>query len=205
MTPSSISSRSEPSKYAVSNFKRWFDVSLVVLAAIALVLPFFVIAAAVKLSSPGPVFFKSRRVGSGNRMFTMLKFRTMRINTPIVATHKLDSPERWLTPIGGFLRKSSLDELPQLINVFTGHMSLVGPRPALFNQDDLIAERTSKGVHQLMPGITGLAQVNGRDELSIDEKVLADANYLTTASFIGDLKILMATIVQVFVPRGVQH
>jgi O-antigen biosynthesis protein WbqP len=205
MILSSISNGFEPSSYALSIFKRWLDIALVVPAVFVLIIPFFLTALAVKVSSPGPVFFKSQRIGSGNSLFTMLKFRTMRINTPLVATHKLESPKRWLTPIGGFLRKSSLDELPQLINVLTGYMSLVGPRPALFNQDDLIAERTLKGVHRLTPGITGLAQVNGRDELTIEEKVLADAQYMATASFIGDMKILLTTALHVIVPRGVQH
>jgi O-antigen biosynthesis protein WbqP len=205
MKLSNISSKPELSGYALSNFKRQLDIALVVPASLALLIPFLVTALAVKVSSRGPIFFRSQRVGSQNTLFTMLKFRTMRVDTPLVATHELGSPGRWLTPIGGFLRKSSLDELPQLINVLAGHMSLVGPRPALFNQDDLIAGRTAKGVHQLTPGITGLAQVNGRDELSIGEKVLADAEYLASASFIGDMKILLTTIAQVFVPRGVQH
>ncbi len=205
MTLSNISSRPEQSSYALSKFKRLLDIVLVVPASLALFVPFLVTAVAVKVSSQGPIFFKSERVGSGNSLFTMLKFRTMRVDTPLVATHKLESPERWLTPIGSILRKSSLDELPQLFNVLAGHMSLVGPRPALFNQNDLIAGRTAKGVHRLTPGITGLAQVNGRDELSIEEKVLADAEYLATASFIGDMKILFVTIAQVFAPRGVQH
>jgi O-antigen biosynthesis protein WbqP len=205
MTQSNISSRPEPSDYALSWFKRALDIALVVPATLALLVPFLVTALLVKFSSQGPIFFKSQRVGSHNSLFTMLKFRTMRVDTPVVATHQLGSAESWLTPVGGFLRKSSLDELPQLINVLAGHMSLVGPRPALFNQDDLIAGRTEEGVHRLTPGITGLAQVNGRDELSIEEKVLADAEYLATASFIGDMKILLATIIQVFLPRGVQH
>ena len=185
--------------------KRLFDV---VVSAIAFLffLPLFIVAAwAVKLTSFGPVFHVSERVGRDNQIFKMLKFRTMRIDTPHVATHLMDDPKKYLTPIGGFLRQSSLDELPQLLNVLKGDMSLVGPRPALFNQEDLIALRTEKGVHRLIPGITGWAQVNGRDELPIPQKVELDIWYLTHHSFRVDLQILFQTAYNVVRRDGVSH
>ena len=158
--------------------KRIFDL----LAALGLILTsaplFLLVVLAVRQTSVGPVLFRTQRVGKGNKLFTMYKFRTMRMNTPQVATHLLKEPDQFLTPIGKFLRRTSLDELPQLINVLRGEMSLVGPRPSLFNQDDLIALRTAGGVHQLTPGVTGWAQVNGRDELPIPEKVKLDEWYM---------------------------
>lgn len=160
---------------------------------------------AVRLSSRGPALYWSRRVGKDNRIFMMPKFRTMRLDAPEVATHLLGTPERYLTPVGQFLRRTSLDELPQLICVFKGDLSLVGPRPALFNQDDLVALRTQAGVHRLVPGITGWAQVNGRDELEIPVKVRFDVEYMERQSLPFDLRILFLTIVRVVWAEGVHH
>lgn len=164
-----------------------------------------IIALLVKLTSRGPVLYWSERVGRNNTIFKMPKFRTMRIETPAVATHLLGDPVRWLTPIGNLLRKSSLDELPQLINILKGNMSFVGPRPALFNQGDLIALRTARGVHFLIPGLTGWAQVNGRDELPINVKVDFDEYYLKNRSFWFDIKIITLTFVKVVKREGVVH
>jgi O-antigen biosynthesis protein WbqP len=163
------------------------------------------IALLVRLTSPGPVFYWSDRVGRGNKIFCMPKFRSMHINTPAVATHLLPNPDQWLTPIGSFLRKSSLDELPQLWSILKGDMSFVGPRPALPNQDDLIDLRTKRGVHELVPGLTGWAQVNGRDELPIPQKVALDAEYLQRQSFLFDLKIVWMTALKVLARDNVSH
>jgi O-antigen biosynthesis protein WbqP len=185
--------------------KRAFDI-LVALAGLAVGWPVLLaLALAVRLSSPGPAIHWSRRVGQGNRLFAMPKFRSMRTDTPDVATHLLEDPARWVTPLGRFLRRSSLDELPQLWSVLVGHMSLVGPRPALFNQDDLVALRTEAGVHRLRPGVTGWAQVNGRDELPIPDKVKLDAEYLARKSFGFDLAIIVATARTALTGRGVSH
>jgi len=185
--------------------KRIFDL----LAALGFILSFaplfLLVVLAVRLTSTGPVLFRTHRVGRNNEIFTMYKFRTMRLHTPQVATHLLKEPDQFLTPIGKFLRRTSLDELPQLINVMGGEMSLVGPRPALFNQDDLIALRTARGVHQLTPGVTGWAQVNGRDELPIPEKVKLDEWYLKNRSLWLDLKILGMTVFKVIRKEGVVH
>ncbi|MCB4810625.1 sugar transferase [Methylovorus menthalis] len=185
--------------------KRVFDLALALIAATLLVFPILAVALAIRLTSPGPVLYWSDRVGRYNRIFKMPKFRSMRIDTPAVATHLLDDPARWLTPIGGFLRKSSLDELPQLWSIFKGDMSFVGPRPALFNQDDLVALRTDMGVDKMVPGLTGWAQVNGRDELPIPQKVQLDAEYLHKKSLIFDLKILWMTALKVLTRDGVSH
>ena len=163
------------------------------------------IGLAVRLESPGPALHWSKRVGRGNAIFRMPKFRTMRTGAPDVATHLLADPDAWVTPLGGFLRRTSLDELPQLWSVFTGQMSLVGPRPALFNQDDLVALRTEAGVHTLRPGLTGWAQINGRDELPIPEKVKLDAEYLERRSLAFDLRILAGTALAAVTARGVSH
>jgi O-antigen biosynthesis protein WbqP len=160
---------------------------------------------AIRLTSPGPALHWSRRVGKDNRPFLMPKFRTMRNDTPQVATHLLKHPERYLTPVGRFLRKTSLDELPQLVSVLRGHLSLVGPRPALFNQNDLVALRTRIGVYRMMPGITGWAQVNGRDEMEIPDKVRYDADYMQSQSLRFDMKILAVTVLKVLKADGVQH
>ncbi len=185
--------------------KRLFDFALALVALSLLALPILIVALAVRMTSPGPVLYWSDRVGRNNRVFKMPKFRSMRIDTPAVATHLLQDPAKWLTPIGSFLRRSSVDELPQLWSILKGDMSLVGPRPALFNQDDLIALRTKHGIHQLLPGLTGWAQVNGRDELPIAEKVLLDVEYLRRRSFLFDLKILWLTASKVIAREGVSH
>jgi O-antigen biosynthesis protein WbqP len=185
--------------------KRCFDLLLALLALCLLALPMLVVALAVRLSSPGPALYWSDRVGKDNALFKMPKFRSMRIDTPAVATHLLDKPEQWLTPIGPFIRKTSLDELPQLWCILTGDMSFVGPRPALFNQHDLIALRTAQGVHTLVPGLTGWAQINGRDELAIPEKVRFDAQYLHERSLLLDMRIIWRTFVQALRSQGVSH
>jgi len=170
--------------------KRVFDLFVGVILLLSLVIIMLFIAIAIRRTSKGSVLYWSDRVGRNNKIFKMPKFRSMRIDTPSVATHLLDNPDSHLSPIGGFLRHSSLDELPQLFSVLKGDMSFVGPRPALFNQDDLIALRKEKGVDKILPGITGWAQVNGRDELSIPDKVALDAEYLDRQSFWFDMKIL---------------
>ncbi|MGD0737163.1 MAG: sugar transferase [Terracidiphilus sp.] len=187
------------------SMKRLFDICCCGLFLIVFFIPMALIALAVKLTSNGPILYWSDRVGRNNRIFRMPKFRSMRTNTPEVATHLLSNPDTHLTPIGGFLRRSSLDELPQLFSVMRGDLSLVGPRPALFNQDDLIALRTRSGVHELVPGITGWAQVNGRDELQIAEKSRLDYEYLRKRSFWLDLKIIVMTALKVIRREGVSH
>lgn len=185
--------------------KRLFDVSVALLAVAVLSIPLLVVAVLVKLTSPGPIVYWSDRVGRYNRIFRMPKFRTMRVDTPAVATHLLADPKRFLTPVGPFLRKSSLDELPQLWSILVGDMSFVGPRPALFNQDDLIALRTEYGVDQVLPGLTGWAQINGRDELPIPDKVRLDVEYLQRQSFFLDLKIIFLTFLKVVRRDGITH
>ena len=185
--------------------KRLVDLVLVLLVSSVMGLPMLLIAVAVRISSPGPIFFISIRVGLNNKLFKMPKFRSMRVDNPAVATHLLKNPDHWLTPIGSFLRKSSLDELAQLWCILVGDMSFVGPRPALFNQDDLIAIRTKMGVHKLLPGLTGWAQVNGRDELPILKKVDLDLEYLQRRSFLFDMKILWMTTLKVLTKDGVSH
>lgn len=185
--------------------KRVLDLVLCLMLLSLLLVPIVIVALAVRLTSKGPALYWSDRVGRHNRIFKMPKFRSMRIDTPALATHLLQNPEQWLTPIGSFLRKSSLDELPQLWSILKGDMSFVGPRPALFNQDDLIALRTKNRVHELVPGLTGWAQVNGRDELSIPHKVALDAEYLQRWSWLFDLKILWMTALKVLARDGVSH
>ena len=185
--------------------KRIFDLLLGIAILIALVIPMLLISIAIRLTSKGPALYWSDRVGKYNIIFKMPKFRSMLIETPVMATHLLDNPDAYLSPIGGFLRRFSLDELPQLFSVLKGDMSFVGPRPALFNQDDLIALRTNKGVDKLLPGITGWAQVNGRDELSIPDKVALDVEYLEHRSFWFDMKILWMTFLKVIKRDGVSH
>lgn len=187
------------------NVKRLFDLLLGGLVVLMLVLPILVVALLVRLTSAGPALYWSDRVGRHNRVFRMPKFRSMRVGTPAVATHLLQDPKVYLTPIGSFLRKSSLDELPQLWSILKGDMSFVGPRPALFNQEDLIALRTACGVHELVPGLTGWAQVNGRDELPIPDKVKLDAEYLHRQSFWFDVWILWLTFLKVIKRDGVSH
>jgi len=185
--------------------KRAVDLLIAALSMMVLALPIALVAFAVKLTSPGPVLYWSDRVGRHNRIFRMPKFRSMRVDTPVVATHLLQSPERWLTPVGGFLRRTSLDELPQLWSVLVGDMSIVGPRPALYNQDDLVELRTLHGVEMLRPGLTGWAQINGRDEIPIPEKVALDAWYLEHQSLALDLRIILWTAIKVVRKEGVTH
>lgn len=185
--------------------KRLVDLIIVVLAVAVLAIPLLLVAMLVMFTSAGPVLYWSDRVGRNNKIFRMPKFRSMRIGTPALATHLLKNPNAYLTPIGSFLRKTSLDELPQLWSILVGDMSLVGPRPALFNQDDLIAQRTALGVHELLPGLTGWAQVNGRDELPIPEKVGLDVEYMHRCSFFFDVQILWLTILKVINRDGVSH
>jgi O-antigen biosynthesis protein WbqP len=185
--------------------KRLIDFVLGLMAATVLLLPIAMVALLVRLTSPGPALYWSDRVGRGNKIFKMPKFRSMRVGTPAVATHLLTDPKSHLTPIGSFLRKSSLDELPQIWSILVGDMSFVGPRPALFNQDDLIELRTQKGVHVLVPGLTGWAQVNGRDELPIPQKVALDAEYLQRQGFWFDVRILWMTLLKVLKRDGVSH
>ena len=185
--------------------KRVFDICLGCLAALVLLVPVLLVAMAVRLTSKGPALYWSDRVGRNNVIFKMPKFRSMRVGTPAVATHLLADAASHLTPIGSFLRKSSLDELPQLWSILVGDMSFVGPRPALFNQQDLIALRTAQGVHTLVPGLTGWAQVNGRDELPINDKVKLDVAYLQQQSLSFDIRILWLTLVKVVTRDGVSH
>lgn len=185
--------------------KRLFDLLLALCAMLVLLWPGLLVAVAVRLTSVGPVLYWSDRVGKGNRIFRMPKFRTMRVDAPAVATHLLKNPKAYLTPIGSFLRKSSLDELPQLWSIIKGDMSFVGPRPALFNQYDLIELRTQSGVSEVAPGLTGWAQVNGRDELPIRQKVVLDTEYIRRMSFWFDLKILCLTGFKVLRRDGVSH
>lgn len=185
--------------------KRVFDIAASACALVVFALPMLAVAVAVKTTSKGPAIYWSDRVGRDNRLFRMPKFRSMRIETPAVATHLLTDTTAWLTPIGGFLRKSSLDELPQLWSILVGDMSVVGPRPALFNQEDLIALRTEHGVHRLRPGLTGWAQVNGRDELPIPNKVALDTEYLKRRSFLLDLKTIWMTVGKVVGAHDISH
>lgn len=185
--------------------KRIFDLSLAVWAVLLLSPLLLALVIAVRLTSPGPAIYWSDRVGRNNRIFRMPKFRSMRTDTPAVATHLLADPAAWLTPIGSFLRRTSLDELPQLWSIVVGDMSFVGPRPALFNQDDLIALRTAQGVAELLPGLTGWAQINGRDELPIPEKVRLDVEYLQRRSLAFDLMIIWRTAMKVVRRDGVSH
>jgi O-antigen biosynthesis protein WbqP len=192
-------------KRCLKRMKRVFDVVLGVAAAIVLLVPIFVLFVLVRITSNGPALYWSDRVGRNNVLFRMPKFRSMRVGTPAVATHLLKNPADYLTPIGAFLRKSSLDELPQLWNILKGEMSFVGPRPALFNQADLIELRTQRGVHHLTPGLTGWAQVNGRDELPISQKVALDAYYLDHSSLWLDVKIISLTALKVIRRDGIVH
>jgi len=185
--------------------KRFTDLIFGMAALIILLSPLLLIALLVHFTSPGPILYWSDRVGRGNRIFKMPKFRSMRVDTPAMPTHQLQNPDQWVTLIGSFLRKSSLDELPQLWSILKGDMSFVGPRPALSNQDDLIILRTNAGVHELLPGLTGWAQINGRDELPIPEKVRLDAEYLQRRSLRFDLWILWLTLLKVLRRDGVSH
>jgi O-antigen biosynthesis protein WbqP len=185
--------------------KRCFDMIVSFLLLVILAVPMIFIAILIKLTSPGPVLYWSDRVGINNTIFKMPKFRTMKINTPAVATHMLDDPDLYVTQFGSFLRKVSLDETPQLWSILNGDMSFVGPRPALFNQQDLIELRTSRGIHKIIPGLTGWAQINGRDELPIPKKVEFDEYYLRNKSILFDLKIIILTFLKVLRKEGVTH
>jgi O-antigen biosynthesis protein WbqP len=185
--------------------KRIIDLFLGLFAAAVFLIPFCLLGLLVKLTSKGPVLYWSDRVGRDNRIFSMPKLRTMRIDTPVVATHLLSNPKQFLTPIGGFLRKSSLDEVPQLWCILRGEMSVVGPRPALFNQRNLIAMRTEQGVHKIRPGLTGWAQINGRDELLIPEKVKLDVDYVRMQSVAFDIKVIILTFLKVVRRDGIVH
>lgn len=185
--------------------KRLFDLCLALIAGALLVIPFLIVALLIKLTSPGPILYWSDRIGRNNCIFRMPKFRSMKVNTPVVATHLLSDPDTFLTPIGGFLRKSSLDEIPQLWSILAGDMSFVGPRPALYNQHDLIAMRTDRGVHTIRPGLTGWAQINGRDDLPIATKVTFDTEYLDRQSLAFDIRIIFLTALKVLRRDGISH
>ena len=183
--------------------KRLFDFVMSLIGIIVLSPIILIVALAVKLTSPGPMLFKQRRIGKNNDEFQIYKFRTMRIDTPNVPTHLLENPEQWITPVGKFLRKTSLDELPQLFNILKGEMSIVGPRPALYNQIDLKEMRTEAGIHKLVPGLTGWAQINGRDKLPIPIKAKLDGEYVKRCSFGFDLKCFFMTFIKVLKRDGV--
>lgn len=185
--------------------KRIFDFLMSLIGILILSPIIIIVALSVKLTSKGPILFKQRRIGKNNEEFSIYKFRTMRIDTPNVPTHLLENPEQWITPVGKFLRKTSLDELPQLFNILSGKMSIVGPRPALYNQYDLKDMRTKEGIHKLVPGLTGWAQINGRDEIPLSLKVKLDKEYLERKSFWLDLKIIFLTAVSVVKSEGVQE
>ena len=185
--------------------KRLFDLSFSIMLLLFLIVPMLLITIAIRLTSKGPALYWSERVGRNNKIFKMPKFRSMQITTPDIATHLLDNPNSYLSPIGLFLRTTSLDELPQLFSVINGDMSFVGPRPALFNQDDLIALRNKKGIEKLLPGITGWAQVNGRDQISIVDKVNLDVEYMSRQSFWFDIKILLMTLIKVIKNVDIMH
>jgi O-antigen biosynthesis protein WbqP len=184
---------------------RSFDISLSVLLLLLFSPLFLILALLIKMTSKGPVLYWSQRVGKNNKLFRMPKFRTMQMGTPQVATHLLSDPSIYLTPVGVLLRRTSLDELPQLFSILVGDLTFVGPRPALFNQDDLVSLRTERGIHMLVPGLTGWAQINGRDELPIPEKVQFDYEYLQRRSFKFDLYIICATIIKVVRGDGIRH
>jgi len=185
-------------------FKRLIDVILSFLGIVVLAIPMMIIAIFIKIDSPGSVFFKQERVGENKKAFKILKFRSMRSDTPKnVPTHQLSNPDMYITKIGAFMRKTSIDELPQIINIFKGEMTIIGPRPALFNQEDLLAERDKYGANDVKPGLTGLAQIKGRDELPIDVKARLDGEYVEKMSFVFDLKIFFATILSVLKHDGV--
>ena len=185
--------------------KRLFDLIMATIIIVILILPMIIIILSIRLTSKGPAFYWSDRVGLDNKIYKMPKFRTMKIDTPEIATHLMTHPDKFFSPIGRFLRRASLDELPQLFSIFKGDMSFVGPRPALYNQEDLIALRSENDIDKLMPGLTGWAQVNGRDELSISEKVLFEIEYMEKKSFWFDLKILSLTFLKVVKGKGVSH
>ena len=184
-------------------FKRLFDIILSFLGIILLAIPMLIIAIAIKIDDPGPVIFKQQRVGKGKKLFWLYKFRSMKVNTPDIPTHLLENPDQYISRIGRILRKTSLDELPQIYNIFVGKMSIIGPRPALWNQDDLIAERDRYGANDVKPGLTGWAQINGRDELEIPVKAKLDGEYVEKMSFLFDCKCFFGTITSVLKSDGI--
>ncbi len=184
-------------------FKRAIDLLLSFLGIVVLIIPMLIIILIIKISDPGPAFFKQKRVGKDKELFWLLKFRSMKMNTPDIPTHLLENPDQYITSVGKFLRKTSLDELPQLFNIFVGHMSIIGPRPALWNQDDLVAERDKYGANNVKPGLTGWAQINGRDELEIPVKAKLDGEYVERMSFLFDCKCFFGTITAVLKSDGV--
>jgi len=184
-------------------FKRAIDLVLSFIGIIVLIIPMLIVILIIKISDPGPAFFKQKRVGKGKKLFWLLKFRSMKMNTPDIPTHLLENPDQYITSVGKFLRKTSLDELPQLFNIFVGHMSIIGPRPALWNQDDLIAERDKYGANDVKPGLTGWAQINGRDELEIPVKAKLDGEYVERMGFLFDCKCFFGTITAVLKSDGV--
>ena len=185
--------------------KRIFDISLAALILLLALIPMILLSILIKITSPGPIIHWSKRVGQNNREFLMPKFRTMKVNTPQLATHLMKDPETYLSSIGRFLRKFSLDELPQIISVLNGDMTFVGPRPALFNQDDLVQLRNEMGIEKLKPGITGWAQINGRDEIDINRKIELETEYLAKKGFLLDIYIIFITFIKVFRKKGVSH
>jgi len=185
--------------------KHSLDFLLSLIAVVIFIVPCLIIAILIKATSPGPIFYVSKRIGKHGKLFNMPKFRTMRVDTPELASNKLGDPAVYLTPVGGFLRKTSLDELPQIISVLLGHMSLVGPRPALFNQTDLITQRQKRGIDNLLPGITGWAQVNGRDDIALDVKIQLDSEYMARQSLWFDTKIMLITIYTVVGRKDISH
>ena len=186
-----------------SFLKRLIDIFLSLCGIVVLALPMLAIAVVIKIDDPGPAIFKQKRVGKGKELFWLYKFRSMKVSTPDIPTHQLENPEQYISRVGNFIRKTSLDELPQLFNIFMGQMSVVGPRPALWNQDDLIAERDKYGANDVRPGLTGWAQINGRDELEIPDKAALDGVYIEKMSFLFDLKCFFGTFASVFRGDGV--
>ena len=197
--------KASKNKILYQMIKRIMDIALSIIAILIFIIPFIVIFFLIKFSSKGDAIYWSERIGQNNIIFKMPKFRTMHIDTPPIATHLLDKPDKWVTPIGKILRKYSLDEVPQIWSIISGKMSIVGPRPALFNQNDLISLRKKYNVHTLVPGLTGLAQIKGRDILSIEDKVKIDKEYLEKCSLTMDLNIILITIKKVFISENVNH
>ncbi len=183
--------------------KRFIDIILSLVGIAILVLPAAIVAIAIVIDDPGPAIFKQKRVGKGKKLFWLYKFRSMKVNTPDIPTHLLENPQQYISKVGSFIRKASIDELPQLINILKGDMSVIGPRPALWNQDDLIAERDKYGANDIRPGLTGWAQINGRDELPVDVKARLDGEYVKRMSFSFDMKCLFGTVISVLKHEGV--
>lgn len=208
IAPGTARAKSSPVRQPSSIYrvcKRLFDIIAALDLLLLFGIPMLIVAVLIRLTSKGPALYWSDRVGINNHIFKMPKFRSMRVDAPQLATHLFERPEQYLTPIGGFLRRSSLDELPQLFSILKGDISFVGPRPALFNQDDLVALRTQKGIHELVPGLTGWAQINGRDTIPIPQKVDLDEWYARNCSFLLDIKILFMTVFKVMRTEDISH